>query len=119
VATWAVDTHQRSCAKIRLDSAAVLLSAAAPSGSSHSAVLNSGSFCSSMVASRCCKGRMLSSSLMKLSPVAYLRHLCNTTPHNSGTAAQDPTHSCRALLHTSHYRLVSVRALMEIQCLIN
>jgi hypothetical protein len=39
-------------------------------------VLNSGSFCSSIVASRCCSGRMLSSSRMKLSPVAYFKHLC-------------------------------------------
>jgi hypothetical protein len=78
-------------------------------------VLNSGSFCSSIVASRCCKGKMLSSSLMKLSPVAYLRHLCNTTQHNSGAAAQDPfvqSSAAHESLQTS-----SVRALTEILCL--
>jgi hypothetical protein len=44
-------------------------------------VLNSGSFCRSTVASRCCMGRMLSRSRMKLSPVAYCRHLCRQQMH--------------------------------------
>lgn len=109
-----IATHQRSCAMIRLDNDAVLLSAAAASGSSHSAVLNSGSFCRSMVANRCCRGRMLSSSLMKLSPVACFRHLCNTTQCNRSTAAEDPTHAKISCTHIVTGRFV--RALMKILC---
>jgi len=70
-------TYHLSCAMMRLESAAVLLSGAAPSGgSSHSAAENSGSFCSSMVARRCCMGMMCNSSLTKLSPVAYFKLSC-------------------------------------------